>query len=336
MAVRVAINGFGRIGRLVLRAIHEQGRKDMQVVAINDLGPLEANAHLLRYDTAHGRFPGEVKVLKDGIDIGNGLIKNFSEKDPTKLPWKDLNVDVLLECTGVFTDRASAQKHIDAGAKRVIISAPATDEDITVVYGVNDDKLKPEHKIISNASCTTNCLVPVAYVLHHAIGIERAFMTTIHSYTGDQRLQDTLHKDFHRMRAAAMSMIPTSTGAAKAVTLVLPDLKGKIDGTSIRVPTINVSVIDLKFQAKRDTTVEEVNKAILDASKTNRLKGVLNVNSEPLVSSDFNHDPASSTFDLKQTQVIDKRLVRILSWYDNEWGFSNRMVDVADLVGKLG
>ena len=336
MAVRVAINGFGRIGRLVLRAIHEQGRKDMQVVAINDLGPLEANAHLFRYDTAHGRFPGEVKVGKDTIDIGNGPIKNFAEKDPTKLPWKELGVDVLLECTGVFTDRASAQKHIDAGAKRVIISAPATDEDITVVYGVNDDKLKPEHKIISNASCTTNCLVPVAYVLHHAVGIERAFMTTIHSYTGDQRLQDTLHKDFHRMRAAAQSMIPTSTGAAKAVTLVLPDLKGKIDGTSIRVPTINVSVVDLKFQAKRDTTVEEVNKAILDASKTNRLKGVLNTNDQPLVSSDFNHDPASSTCDLKQTQVIDKRLVRILSWYDNEWGFSNRMVDVADLVGKLG
>ena len=335
MAVRVAINGFGRIGRLVLRAIHEQGRKDMQVVAINDLGPLEANAHLFRYDTAHGRFNGTVTVGKDTIDIGNGPIKNFAEKDPTKLPWKDLGVDVLLECTGVFTDRASAQKHIDAGAKRVIISAPATDEDITVVYGVNDDKLKPEHKIISNASCTTNCLVPVAYVLHHAIGIERAFMTTIHSYTGDQRLQDTLHKDFHRMRAAAQSMIPTSTGAAKAVTLVLPDLKGKIDGTSIRVPTINVSVVDLKFQAKRDTTVEEVNKAILDASKTNRLKGVLNTNDQPLVSSDFNHDPASSTFDLKQTQVIDKRLVRILSWYDNEWGFSNRMVDVADLVGKL-
>ena len=335
MAVRVAINGFGRIGRLVLRAIHEQGRKDMQVVAINDLGPLEANAHLFRYDTAHGRFNGTVKVSGDTLDIGNGPIKNFAEKDPTKLPWKDLGVDVLLECTGVFTDRASAQKHIDAGAKRVIISAPATDEDITVVYGVNEDKLKPEHKIISNASCTTNCLVPVAYVLHHAIGIERAFMTTIHSYTGDQRLQDTLHKDFHRMRAAAQSMIPTSTGAAKAVTLVLPDLKGKIDGTSIRVPTINVSVVDLKFQAKRDTTVEEVNKAIIDASKTNRLKGVLNTNDQPLVSSDFNHDPASSTFDLKQTQVIDKRLVRILSWYDNEWGFSNRMVDVADLVGKL-
>ena len=336
MAVRVAINGFGRIGRLVLRAIHEQGRKDMQVVAINDLGPLESNAHLLRYDTAHGRFPGEVKLVKDGIDIGNGLIRNFAERDPAKLPWKDLGVDVLLECTGVFTDRASAQKHIDAGAKRVIISAPATDEDITVVYGVNHDALKKDHKIISNASCTTNCLVPVAYVLHKAIGIERAFMTTIHSYTGDQRLQDTLHSDLRRARAAAMSMIPTSTGAAKAVTLVLPDLKGKIDGTAIRVPTINVSLVDLKFDAKRDTTVEEVNQANIDASQTSKLKGVLKTNSEPLVSSDFNHDPASSTFDLKQTQVIDKRLVRILSWYDNEWGFSNRMVDVADLVGKLG
>ena len=336
MAVRVAINGFGRIGRLVLRAIHEQGRKDMQVVAINDLGPIEANAHLFRYDTAHGRFPGKVTVSKDGIDIGNGVIKSFAEKDPMKLPWKDLGIDVLLECTGVFTDRASAQKHIDAGAKRVIISAPATDEDITVVYGVNHDALKPEHKIISNASCTTNCLVPVAYVLHHAIGIERAFMTTIHSYTGDQRLQDTLHKHLHRARAAAMSMIPTSTGAAKAVTLVLPDLKGKIDGTAIRVPTINVSVVDLKFQAKRDTTVEEVNKAITDAANSNKLKGILEINEEPLVSSDFNHNQASSTFDVKQTQVIDKRLVRILSWYDNEWGFSNRMVDVADLVGKLG
>jgi glyceraldehyde 3-phosphate dehydrogenase len=336
MAVRVAINGFGRIGRLVLRAIHEQGRKDMQVVAINDLGPLEANAHLLRYDTAHGRFNGEVKVLKDGIDLGNGLIKNFSERDPAKLPWKDLGVDVLLECTGVFTDRASAQKHIDAGAKRVLISAPATNEDITVVYGVNHDALKPEHKIISNASCTTNCLVPVAYVLHKAIGIERAFMTTVHSYTGDQRLQDTLHSDLRRARAATMSMIPTSTGAAKAVTLVLPDLKGKIDGTSIRVPTINVSLIDLKFEAKRDTTAEEVNKAITDAATTPKLKNILMTNSAPLVSIDFNHNPASSTFDLTQTHVIDKRMVRILSWYDNEWGFSNRMVDVADLVGKLG
>ncbi len=336
MAVRVAINGFGRIGRLVLRAIQEQGRKDMQVVAINDLGPLEANAHLLRYDTAHGRFPGEVKVLKDGIDIGSGPIKNFAERDPAKLPWKDLGVDVLLECTGVFTDRASAQKHIDAGAKRVLISAPATNEDITVVYGVNHDALKPEHKIISNASCTTNCLVPVAYVLHKAIGMERAFMTTVHSCTGDQRLQDTLHSDLRRARAAAMSMIPTSTGAAKAVTLVLPDLKGKIDGTAIRVPTINVSLVDLKFDAKRDTTVEEVNKAITDAAGTPKLKGILMTNKEPLVSIDFNHNPASSTFDLTQTQVIDKRLVRILSWYDNEWGFSNRMVDVADLVGKLG
>ncbi len=336
MAVRVAINGFGRIGRLVLRAIHEQGRKDMQVVAINDLGPLEANAHLLRYDTAHGRFPGEVKVSKDSLDLGNGPIKNFSERDPGKLPWKDLGVDVLLECTGVFTDRASAQKHIDAGAKRVLISAPATNEDITVVYGVNHDALKPEHKIISNASCTTNCLVPVAYVLHKAIGMERAFMTTVHSYTGDQRLQDTLHSDLRRARAAAMSMIPTSTGAAKAVTLVLPDLKGKIDGTAIRVPTINVSLVDLKFDAKRDTTVEEVNKAITDAAATPQLKNILMTNSAPLVSIDFNHNPASSTFDLTQTQVIDKRLVRILSWYDNEWGFSNRMVDVADLVGKLG
>ncbi|HEY4135933.1 MAG TPA: type I glyceraldehyde-3-phosphate dehydrogenase [Alphaproteobacteria bacterium] len=335
MTVRVAINGFGRIGRLVLRAVHEQNRKDIEVVAINDLGSVSDNAHLLRYDTAHGRFPGEVKLTADGIDIGRGNIKVFAERDPAKLPWKDMNIDVLAECTGIFTDRAAAAKHLDAGAKRVLISAPATNEDITVVYGVNHDKLTKDHKVISNASCTTNCLAPLAYALHHSIGIERAFMTTVHSYTGDQRLQDTLHKDLRRARAAAMSMIPTSTGAAKAVGLVLPELKGKIDGTSVRVPTINVSMVDLVFTAKRDVTVDEVNAAIIEASK-GRLKGILNVSDEPLVSSDFNHDPASSTFDLKETQVVDKRLVRVLSWYDNEWGFSNRMVDVAALVGNLG
>ena len=335
MTVRVAINGFGRIGRLVLRAIHEQNRKDIEVVAINDLGSVADNAHLLRYDTAHGRFPGEVKLTADGIDIGRGNIKVFAEKDPSKLPWKDMNIDVLAECTGIFTDRAAATKHLDAGAKRVLISAPATNEDITVVYGVNHDKLVKDHRIISNASCTTNCLAPLAYALHNTVGIERAFMTTVHSYTGDQRLQDTLHKDRRRARAAAMSMIPTSTGAAKAVSLVLPELKGKIDGTSVRVPTINVSMVDLTFTAKHDVTVEDIHAGIAEYAN-GRLKGILNVTDEPLVSTDFNHDPASSTYDKMETQVIDKRLVRVLSWYDNEWGFSNRMVDVAGLVGKLG
>jgi glyceraldehyde 3-phosphate dehydrogenase len=335
MAVRVAINGFGRIGRLVLRAIHEQNRNDIEVVAINDLGSVSDNAHLLRYDTAHGRFPGEVKLTADGIDIGRGNIKVFAEKDPSKLPWKDLKIDVLAECTGIFTDRASATKHLEAGAKRVLISAPATGEDLTVVYGVNHDKLDKSHTIISNASCTTNCLAPLAFALHNTIGIERAFMTTVHSYTGDQRLQDTLHKDRRRARAAAMSMIPTSTGAAKAVGLVLPELKGKIDGTSVRVPTINVSMVDLVFTAKRDVTVDEVNAAVAEYAN-GKLKGILNICDEPLVSTDFNHDPASSTFDKMETQVVDKRMVRVLSWYDNEWGFSNRMVDVAALVGKLG
>ncbi|MGE5539591.1 MAG: type I glyceraldehyde-3-phosphate dehydrogenase [Gemmatimonas sp.] len=335
MAIRMAINGFGRIGRLVLRAIHEQNRNDLDVVAINDLGSTEMNAHLLRHDTVHGHFPGTVKVTDGGIDIGRGPMKVFSEKDPSKLPWKDLGIDVLAECTGVFTDRASAEKHIAAGAKRVLISAPATGEDITVVKGVNDNLLKKEHKVISNASCTTNCLAPVAYVLHKAIGIERGFMTTVHSYTGDQRLQDTLHKDPRRARAANMSQIPTSTGAAKAVGLVLPELKGKLDGTSVRVPTINVSMIDLTFDAKRKTSVEEVNDAILKAAN-GPLKGVLAANNEPLVSVDFNHNPHSSIFDLTETQVVDGTFVRILSWYDNEWGFSNRMVDIGAKVGQLG
>jgi glyceraldehyde 3-phosphate dehydrogenase len=335
MAVRMAINGFGRIGRLVLRAIHEQNRNDLDVVAINDLGSTEMNAHLLRHDTVHGHFPGTVKVVGGDIDIGRGPMKVFAEKDPSKLPWKDLGIDVLAECTGVFTDRASAEKHIAAGAKRVLISAPATGEDITVVKGVNDNLLKKEHKIISNASCTTNCLAPVAYVLHKAIGIDRGFMTTVHSYTGDQRLQDTLHKDPRRARAANMSQIPTSTGAAKAVGLVLPELKGKLDGTSVRVPTINVSMIDLTFDAKRKTSVEEVNDAIRKAA-AGPLAGVLAVNDEPLVSVDFNHNPHSSIFDLTETQVVDGTFVRVLSWYDNEWGFSNRMVDIGAKVGQLG
>jgi glyceraldehyde 3-phosphate dehydrogenase len=335
MAIRMAINGFGRIGRLVLRAIHEQNRNDLDVVAINDLGSKEMNAHLLQFDTVHGHFPGTVKVTNDGIDIGRGSMKVFAEKDPSKLPWKDLGIDVLAECTGVFTDRASAEKHIGAGAKRVLISAPATGEDLTVVKGVNDNMLKKEHRIISNASCTTNCLAPVAYVLNKAIGIERGFMTTVHSYTGDQRLQDTLHKDPRRARAAAMSQIPTSTGAAKAVGLVLPELKGKLDGTSVRVPTINVSMIDLTFDAKRKTSVQEVNDAIR-AAASGPLKGVLATNDLPLVSVDFNHNPHSSIFDLTETQVVDGSFVRILSWYDNEWGFSNRMVDMSAKVGQLG
>ena len=336
MAVKVAINGFGRIGRLVLRAAFEAKRKDIQFVAINDLGSVEINAHLLRHDTMHGKFPGEVKVTKTGINIGNGNIRVFAERDPANLPWGKLGIDVVLECTGIFTKREQVQAHIDAGARKVLISAPATGEDLTVVCGVNDNKLRKSHKIVSNASCTTNCLAPVAAVLHQAIGIRQGYMTTIHAYTGDQRLQDTLHPDMRRARAAAYSMIPTSTGAAKAVGLVLPDLNGKLDGTSIRVPTANVSIIDLKFTAKRKTTAEEINKAIVKAANGNRLKNILVTNDQPLVSSDFNHNPASSIFDLTQTQVVDGRLCRVAAWYDNEWGFSNRMSDTAVLMGKLG
>ena len=335
MAVRVAINGFGRIGRLVLRALAESKRTDLQVVGINDLGPVDANAHLFSYDSVHGRFPGEVKVSGDTMDFGAGPIKVTAERDPAKLPWKDLKVDIALECTGIFTKKETAGKHIEAGAKRVLVSAPADGVDLTVVYGVNHDQLKAEHTVVSNASCTTNCLAPVAYVLNKAIGIERGFMTTIHAYTGDQSTVDTLHKDLRRARAAALSMIPTSTGAAKAVGLVLPELKGKLDGTSIRVPTANVSVIDLKFVAAKKTTAEEVNAAIEAASKDNKLKGILTVNKAQLVSCDFNHNPSSSTFDATQTQVIDGTLVRVLSWYDNEWGFSNRMLDTAAAMGRL-
>ncbi|BBK39437.1 glyceraldehyde-3-phosphate dehydrogenase [Allostella sp. ATCC 35155] len=336
MATRLAINGFGRIGRLVFRALAESGRTDLQVVGINDLGPVETNAHLLRYDSVHGRFPKEVKTGEGMMDVGYGPIRVSAERDPAKLPWKDLGVDITLECTGIFTKRDAAAKHLEAGAKRVLVSAPADGVDLTVVYGVNHDQLKPEHTIVSNASCTTNCLAPMAYVLHQAIGITNGFMTTIHAYTGDQPTVDTMHKDLHRARAAALSMIPTSTGAARAVGLVLPELKGKLDGTSIRVPTPNVSVVDLTFNAARDTTVEEINQVMTDAAASSRFKGIIEINSAPLVSSDFNHVPASSTFDVGQTAVIDKRLCRVLSWYDNEWGFSNRMLDTAAAMAKLG
>jgi glyceraldehyde 3-phosphate dehydrogenase len=335
MTVRVAINGFGRIGRNVLRAIMENGRKDIQVVAINDLGPVETNAHLFRFDSVHGRFNGEVKVNGDTIDVGDGPIKVTAEKDPSKLPHKDLGVDIALECTGIFTAKDKASAHLTAGAKRVLISAPGENSDLTVVYGVNHDKLKAEHKIVSNASCTTNCLAPVAKVLNDAIGIEKGFMTTIHAYTGDQPTLDTMHKDLYRARAAALSMIPTSTGAAKAVGLVLPELNGKLDGVSIRVPTPNVSVVDFKFVAKKPTTKEEINDAVKRAA-SQQLKGILGFTDQPNVSIDFNHDPHSSIFHLDQTKVMEGTLVRVLSWYDNEWGFSNRMADTAVAMGKLG
>lgn len=333
MAVRVAINGFGRIGRNILRAIIESGRTDIEVVAINDLGPVETNAHLLRYDSVHGRFPAEVKVSGDTIDVGRGPIKVCAVRDPKELPWKELKVDIAMECTGIFTSRDKAAAHLDAGAKRVIVSAPADGADLTVVFGVNDKKLTHEHTVISNASCTTNCLAPVAQVLNDAIGIQKGFMTTVHSYTGDQPTLDTMHKDLYRARAAALSMIPTSTGAAKAVGLVLPELKGLLDGVSLRVPTPNVSVVDLTFIAKRATTVEEINDAIR-AAANGRLKGILGFTDEKLVSHDFNHDSHSSVFHTDQTKVMDGTLCRILSWYDNEWGFSSRMADTAIALAK--
>jgi glyceraldehyde 3-phosphate dehydrogenase len=335
MAVRVAINGFGRIGRLVLRAAYEHKHTEIEVVGINDLGPVATNAHLLKYDSVHGPFPGEVTSGDDWMDIGRGRIRVTAERDPAKLPWKELNVDVALECTGIFTKRETAAKHLEAGAKKVIISAPADGADLTVVMGVNNDELKPSHQVISNASCTTNCLAPVAYVLHQGIGIERGYMTTIHAYTGDQSLQDTLHSDLRRARAANLSLIPTSTGAARAVGLVLPELKGKLDGTAIRVPTPNVSLIDFKFDAARDTAADEVNSLMEEAANSKRFKGIIGLNRDATVSVDFNHDSHSSTFDLTQTQVLDKRFVRVLSWYDNEWGFSNRMVEVAALFGTM-
>ncbi|MDB5361345.1 MAG: gapA [Rhodospirillales bacterium] len=335
MAVKVAINGFGRIGRLVLRAIIESGRTDVEVVGINDLGDVATNAHLLSYDSVHGRLKAEVTTGEGWMDVGRGRIRVTAERDPAKLPWGELGVDVALECTGIFTKRETAAKHLEAGAKRVLVSAPADGVDLTVVMGVNQDALRNEHHVVSNASCTTNCLAPVAYVLNEAFGIERGYMTTIHAYTGDQNTVDTLHKDLRRARAAALSMIPTSTGAAKAVGLVLPALKGKLDGTSIRVPTANVSVIDLTFVTARDTSVEEINAAMKEAAGSARFKGILGTNSAPLVSIDFNHDSHSSTFDLTQTVVMDKRFCRVLSWYDNEWGFSNRMADTAVAIGKL-
>ncbi|HXZ68937.1 MAG TPA: type I glyceraldehyde-3-phosphate dehydrogenase [Alphaproteobacteria bacterium] len=335
MAVKVAINGFGRIGRLVLRAILESGRKDIEVVGLNDLGPVETNAHLLRYDSVHGRLPFEVKVSGDTIDAGRGAMKVTAIRDPKELPWKDLGVDIALECTGLFTSKEKASAHLAAGAKRVIISAPADNVDLTVVYGVNHQKLEKSHTVISNASCTTNCLAPVAKVLNDAIGIKHGFMTTIHSYTGDQPTLDTMHKDLYRARAAALSQIPTSTGAARAVGLVLPELKGKLDGVSIRVPTPNVSVIDFKFVASRPTTVEEVNNAMKAAAASGPLKDILAIVEAPLVSTDSNHNPASSSFALDQTRVIEGTFVRVMSWYDNEWGFSNRMADTAVALGKL-
>jgi len=335
MTVRVAINGFGRIGRLVLRSIVEHGRRDIEVVAINDLGPVETNAHLLRYDSVHGRFPAEVKVVGDTIEIaGFSTIKVTAERDPAKLPHKALGVDIALECTGIFTAKDKAAAHLEAGAKRVIISAPGEGVDKTIVYGVNHGSLTKDDLIISNASCTTNCLAPVAHVLQELCGIERGYMTTIHSYTGDQPTLDTLHKDLYRGRAAAMSMIPTSTGAAKALGLVIPALAGKLDGSSIRVPTPNVSVVDLNFVPSRKVTVAEINEA-MEAAANGALKGVLAVTKEPLVSMDFNHDPASSTVALPQTQMIDGGLGRVLSWYDNEWGFSTRMADTALHMAKL-
>jgi glyceraldehyde 3-phosphate dehydrogenase len=334
MPVRVAINGFGRIGRNVLRAVIECGRKDVEVVAINDLGPVETNAHLLRFDSVHGRFPHEVKVEGDSIDAGNGRIKVTAIRDPATLPWKELGIDIAMECTGLFTSKEKASAHLSAGAKRVLVSAPADGADLTVVYGVNHDKLTKEHMVVSNASCTTNCLAPVAKVLNDAIGIDKGFMTTIHAYTGDQPTLDTLHKDLYRGRAAALSMIPTSTGAAKAVGLVLPELKGRLDGVSIRVPTPNVSVIDFKFVAKRATSVEEVNGAI-ERAASQQLKGILSFTTSPNVSIDFNHDPHSSIFHMDQTKVMDGTLVRVMSWYDNEWGFSNRMTDTAAAMAKV-
>ena len=335
MAVRVAINGFGRIGRNIVRAIYESGRKDIDVVAVNDLGPVATNAHLLQFDSVHGKFPHQVTVEGDSINIGTDKFKVFAERDPSKLPWKELDIDIALECTGIFTARDKAAAHLAAGAKRVIVSAPSDGADYTVVYGVNEGGLKKDHLVISNASCTTNCLAPLAKILHDTVGIEKGMMTTNHSYTGDQPTLDTMHKDLYRARAAALSQIPTSTGAAKAIGLVLPELKGKLDGVSIRVPTPNVSVVDLKFVAKKNTTVVEINNAMIAAAKDGPLKGIFNVTTHPNVSIDFNHDPHSSTAALDQTKVMDGNFVSVLSWYDNEWGFSNRMADTAIAMGKL-
>ena len=333
MSVRVAINGFGRIGRNILRAIVESARDDIIVVGINDLGPVETNAHLLRYDSVHGKFPANVKVSGNDLDVGQGPIKVTSIRDPKDLPWKELDVDIAMECTGIFASREKASMHLDAGAKRVLVSAPASGVDLTVVYGVNHQKISKDHLVISNASCTTNCLAPVAMALNNGVGINQGFMTTIHSYTGDQPTLDTMHSDLYRSRAAAGNMIPTSTGAAKAVGLVLPELNGKLDGVSVRVPTQNVSVVDFKFNASRSTSVDEINN-IIKESANGELKNILGFTDEPLVSSDFNHDSRSSIFHMDQTKVMDNTFVRVLSWYDNEWGFSNRMSDTAAAIGK--
>ena len=332
MTLKVAINGFGRIGRNVLRAIVESGRTDLQVIAINDLGPVQTNAHMLKYDSVHGRFAASVTHGDDFIDVGQGPIRVTAIRNPAELPWSD--VDVVMECTGIFTSKADCQAYLDNGSSRVLIPAPGKDSDKTIVYGVNHNKLRKSHKIVSNASCTTNCLAPVAQVLDKTCGIARGYMTTVHAFTGDQQTVDTLHSDPRRARAASLSMIPTSTGAAKAVGLVLPQLVGKLDGTAVRVPTPNVSMIDLVFEAKKKTTVEAINNAITKAAN-GALNGVLGVCDEPLVSIDFNHDPHSSTFDLTQTQIVGGKLVRVLSWYDNEWGFANRMSDTAVAMGKL-
>ena len=333
MSVRVAINGFGRIGRNILRAIVESARDDIMVVGINDLGPVETNAHLLRYDSVHGKFPADVKVSGNDLDVGQGPIKVTSIRDPKDLPWKELDVDIAMECTGIFASREKASMHLDAGAKRVLVSAPASGVDLTVVYGVNHQKISKDHLVISNASCTTNCLAPIAMALNNGVGINQGFMTTIHSYTGDQPTLDTMHSDLYRSRAAAGNMIPTSTGAAKAVGLVLPELNGKLDGVSVRVPTQNVSVVDFKFNASRSTSVDEINN-IIKESANGELNNILGFTDEPLVSSDFNHDTRSSIFHMDQTKVMDNTFVRVLSWYDNEWGFSNRMSDTAVAIRK--
>ena len=332
--IKIGINGFGRIGRLVLRAILENYNKKIEVVAINDLGSIEANAHLIKYDSTHGILNHDIKTSKDGFIINKQNIKVFAEKDPQNIPWKDVGVDIVLECTGIFLDKSSALKHIKAGAKKVIISAPGKEVDFTIVQGVNSNELKKEHNIISNGSCTTNCLAPVAMVLEKTFGINYGYMTTIHSYTGDQKLLDTLHKDLRRARSTEGAMIPTSTGAAKAMSLVLPSLKGKLDGTAIRVPTPNVSLIDFTFVTEKDISVESINEAMSKAA-SGELKGILDVNEKPLVSKDFNHNPHSSIFDLTQTQVIKGKFSRVLSWYDNEWGFSNRMCDTTIQIAAL-
>lgn len=337
MTVKVAINGFGRIGRLVLRAIIESGRDDLECIAINDLGSVEANAHLFRFDSVHGRFPGEVAVSGDTITVraggrSYGPIRVSAERDPTKVPYK--GVDVAMECTGIFASKEKASALIQAGARKVLISAPADNVDATIVYGVNQKTITPEMTVISNASCTTNCLAPMAKVLHDTFGIERGYMVTIHSYTGDQNTVDTLHKDLHRARAAAVSAIPTTTGAARAVGLVMPELKGKLDGTAIRIPTPNVSLVSLDVNLKKQASVAEIN-AVMQQASTGELRGILDYNTHPLVSMDFNHSPASCTFDATQTAVVDGALARVMGWYDNEWGFSNRMSDTAALFGRL-